>query len=326
MSNMTHFISADDLNNQAPQFIKSDYNETIDFADVSGYTNLYNHVKHINQITNDRIITIGGSDNISVSTIHAMMNKYPDMYVLWIDSYDDLNQSEPAQILLNNDGNNDQNPILFNRENFLYFGLNEQPQLSGIPFITTSKLNSLGIDKVIDYIQSLIENKKVHICLDMKVHNIVNSDGIYHFQLMKLLTSLWNNVCSLDIVEFDKPLVSVIQSMILKLCDIKGKRVNLFSEDSWFLVYRPLEQTDPEMDIGWYILRGLSVEQTNDILSKITDDQIITLKIDNEEYLITKTTVNEQNDKTYFSSTTIHDVVLFPDEKIYMIPELINKI
>lgn len=324
----TYFISADDLKNDAPTFIKSNYDETIQFNDVSGYTSLYNHIKSLNESPQiKRIITVGGSDNISVSTVHAMMHKYPDMHVLWIDCNDDLGPSEPAQILLDNHKTTEaMTPILFDRTKFMYCGLTEQPKISGVPFITPTKIKTLGIDKIVDYIQSVIENRKVHVCLDMKVHNIVNPEGLYHFQIMRILSTLWNNICSLDIVEFDKSLVSVIQNMILKLCNLKEKRVNLFSEDSWFLVYRPLEQTDPELDAGWYILRGLSIEQSNDILSKIGDDEIITLEIDDEEYLVTKTTVNEQNERTYFSSSTIHDVVLFPDEKVYMVPELINKI
>ena len=61
----------------------------------------------------------------------------------------------------------------------------------------------------------------------------------------------------------------------------------------------------------------------------IIDDNIINLVYDEtdgyeKEVMITTTSVNEQNEKSYYTAETINDVVLFPQEKVCMCFELVN--
>ena len=147
------------------------------------------------------------------------------------------------------------------------------------------------------------------------------------------------NIVALDIVEFN-PMIGnrkdveatkdIIKYILKIIFDIKEKRINLFSEYTPFLIYRPIEQIDYETDIGWYILRGMNFQQREELINLIPDDSIITLDIDlndngiEETFLITKTTINEQDEKSYFAASTIEDTTLFPQEKAFMCFELIN--
>lgn len=115
-----------------------------------------------------------------------------------------------------------------------------------------------------------------------------------------------------------------VVNILVNQLGVSKNTVNIFSESSYFLVYRPLEQEDPETDYGWYILRGLSVQDSEDVLKCIEEDEIKNIVIDNEDYLVAKTNVEEQNSKTYYHSTDVYDVVLYPDEKKAMMFELIN--
>jgi|SaaInlStandDraft_3_1057020.scaffolds.fasta_scaffold11938_3 hypothetical protein len=115
-----------------------------------------------------------------------------------------------------------------------------------------------------------------------------------------------------------------VQNCISWVLNKKQKNINIFSEDSTFLIYRPREQTNKETDIGWYIMRGMTLEQRNELSKRITDDEIISKDIEGTEYYITKTSVNYQNSNLYYTAKTIFDTVLFPQEKESMVFELIN--
>jgi hypothetical protein len=142
----------------------------------------------------------------------------------------------------------------------------------------------------------------------------------------------------MDIVEFN-PLVGsnndskitreTIRYILTKTFDLKEKSINIFSEDSKFLIFRPIEQTDPITDIGWYILRGLPLKEREELIKFVPDDTIITIDLDNDDgksetYYVTKTDMNEQNLKSYCTSSSIQDTTLFPEEKVSMCFELLN--
>jgi hypothetical protein len=98
-----------------------------------------------------------------------------------------------------------------------------------------------------------------------------------------------------------------------------------------------------EEDYGWYILRNIGKEDTEQLISYITDNNIITMTIELEkdfdkeekdkeeleteevDVIITTTTMNEQFEKSYFGCHRIEDMCLFPIEKAMMGFELLNK-
>ena len=60
------------------------------------------------------------------------------------------------------------------------------------------------------------------------------------------------------------------------------------------------------------------------LIDEDNDDHIISLEIDSEDVLISVTTVLEQQEKTYYATSSIYDCTLFPEEKVDMVFELLN--
>ena len=68
-----------------------------------------------------------------------------------------------------------------------------------------------------------------------------------------------------------------------------------------------------------------SIDIKNDILGKIDNDSIIILDIEeNVQIMVSSTTIYEQNEKCYYTSTSYKDCTLYPDEKMAMMFELVN--
>ena len=287
-----------------------------------------------------------------------------DLMVLWIDANPDLfdfnssinkNLDEMAAASLVGlcETYFVKNKLPVDINQLIYYGLvDDKDNLElvkelRIPHFTNKKINSINIKDIIDSVKSMIGNKPLHVVLDMKVfHNMIvksvfpeNPDGLELNKVTKVLEAVKENIVALDIVEFN-PMIGnrkdveatkdIIKYLLKIIFDIKEKRINLFSEYTPFLIYRPIEQIDYETDIGWYILRGMNFQQREELINLIPDDSIITLDIDlndngiEETFLITKTTINEQDEKSYFAASTIEDTTLFPQEKAFMCFELIN--
>ena len=109
---------------------------------------------------------------------------------------------------------------------------------------------------------------------------------------------------------------------------MKEKKINIFNESSKFLIFRPLEQLSV-MDLGWFILKGTSLELREEIIKCISDDTIQSLDIDldgkHETVMITTTTMSEQEQLSFYDpNLKISDGVLFPAQKLYMAFELLN--
>ncbi|MCJ7636152.1 MAG: arginase family protein [Nitrososphaeraceae archaeon] len=327
-----------------------------------GYNLLYSHIsKYLKDNPNDKIITIGGDNSISAGSIPAINERYgKDLIILWIDSSPDINDfitsttkklnEMPVASILGLCGDKftkSKTDVLPNQ--IIYFGLNEDDdQLEivrnkQIPFFTNKKINSIGCDDIVQMIKTMIGKRPVHVSLDMKVfHKDIikcvippNNRGLDISNIEKLLLALKSNIVSMDISEFNpeidktenniKVTRELIRYLLIKTFDMKEKSINIFTEDSQFLIFRPLEQEeDPEADIGWYILRGIDLETKEELLNNIKDDNIITIDIDDETYLVTKTTMNEQNEISYYTAHSINDAVLFPQEKALMMFELVN--
>lgn len=288
-----------------------------------------------------------------------------DLMVLWLDCFPDifdfntsvtkdLNEMPVASLLGFTDNAFTSQKLLMKPEQFIFYGLldeNDNLELIKelhIPYFSVNKINKTNDDLIINGIKRIIGDKPLHISLDMKVFDssIVpcvippNNKGLSYEKVLKLITSLKKNIVSMDIVEFNplkgnklqvKNTRELIRNILIKTFEIKTKSINIFTEQSEFLIFRPFDQFDGETDndIGWYILRGICIKQKEELLKLVGNDNITTIDLEDEDdglttYLVTKTTMEEQNKKTYFTALTINDITLFPEEKKLMGFELIN--
>lgn len=146
--------------------------------------------------------------------------------------------------------------------------------------------------------------------------------------------------------------IETITKIYSKIFDMKEYNINIYNEYSRFLIFKPIEELCIESDIikndiienvyiendiieinkigdnyGWYILRNIPNQE--DIFKEIDNDsiKIITINENNNDIniMITSTTIDEQNQKCYYTVTSYTDCTLYPDEKISMMFELINK-
>lgn len=289
-----------------------------------------------------------------------------DLVVLWIDASPDiddfatsiskdLNEMPCASILGLCDSKFTKHKLNLWKTQLIYFGLTDKEHLEllnthEIKYFTAHKittLNQVNPSILINTIQDIIGDKPVHVSLDMGVFhkdivkcvhrkdNDINNLGLQIQDVEGLLLSLKTNIVSMDICEFN-PLIGsnhdvgitkdLIRYLLKKIFDIKEKSINVFTEDSKFLIYRPLVQEDPESDIGWFILRGIELEKREELMHIIPDDTIISVDIDDDEYLVTKTTITEQNMVSYYTATTINDTALYPQEKACMMFELVTPV
>lgn len=284
-------------------------------------------------------------DHITSDLIVLYIDAFPDLYDFNTSTNKDLNEMVAASLLGFCGTSFTQSKLLLKPEQFIYYGLiNDNDDMVnelGMPYLSAKKINMLGIDDSMNAIKEMIKNKPVHVTLDMKVFNSsitqsvipLNDKGLSLEQVEKLLIGIKNNIVSCDISEFNPCVGSPesirvtresIRYLLARTFDMKEKSINIFTEDSQFLIYRPIEQENPYADIGWYILKELDMNTRNEFINQIENDDIKIIEIEGEEYFITKTTMNEQYGKSYYSAKTINDTVLFPEEKISMCFELLN--
>ena len=241
------------------------------------------------------------------------------------------------------------NKLLLDTDQILYIGLlNEETDLVSeynLNFITLKKINQIGIDNTINIIKNLFGDDPIHISLDMKtlkkcyapttMNTLINNEnGLELDDLLKIFTCIKDQVVSLDITEFNPYITKyandiyttkqTIHKCLVTLFDIKEKNINIFNEFSEFIIFRPATQIDNISDNGWYIMRGMTLKERDELIKKIPDGKMIAINIDNKEYYIAKTNMNEQNNKSIYTTNTIEDFVLFPDEKKDMCFELLN--
>jgi len=299
------------------------------------------------------VTTIGGDHSISVATISALNEKYENLMILYIDPYTDVDNygTGGLDLVVNSVLMGHIKPHfieakkLVDCSQYIFFGLDKDAEMDIIdpstPYFTLEKIrDQLGIDRCVDVIKSIIKDRPLYVSLDAKIFDktIAPStdegpeSGLMEEDIKKLLIGIKESIVGMDITEYNPHIGSIIDSKktreLLRRCliyafDIQEKSINCFNEDSEFLIYRPLSQEHP-LDTGWLILRGMSILQKEEILKTIETDQIINLIIDGEDYLITKTTMNEQYQKTCYGMPTVNEAILFPSEKEAMCFEMIN--
>lgn len=327
-----------------------------------GYEILYKHIKEYS-LKNplDKIITIGGNNSISSATIAAMNDKYmthmgdiceSSLRIIWFDMFPDIKT---------NTINLDEvsissliglyNPTLVNHKllikpsQIMYIGLTDDEDITlvneyGIEYYTTFKIKQIGINSILPLIRDFIEDNPVHIAIDMKVFDKTicpsvfpqNTDGLTENDIMSVLDVVNKNIVSMDITEFNpfvqtqacsKKTRELARRCLVSAFSINEKTINIYNEDSRFLIYRPSLQSSID-DYGWYLMSNIPLKIKNEIIKNIDSDIIISVELDDEEFLATTTTISEQNNKSYYGTMKITDTTLFPAEKIYMPFELIN--
>jgi len=267
--------------------------------------------------------------------------------------------------------------IRHNEKNVIYFGVDTELitretqnylDTTISPYYTIQKIKEREIGKILINIKKMItgHNIKMHLIIDLRIIDkdcapcvkriTTQSNYLNINEINEMITELKSSIWYIDCLGFDykmndstgryAKLTSEMCRMILRnTFDIKDKTVNIFTEDSRFLIYRPVKQiyntyTDKkqdayEADIGWYILRFLTLAQREellknlDLIDKVIRIPIDSLKDENEnpmEVYITSTSINEQNKKSFHACSSIFDYCLFPQEKVSMMPELLNTI
>jgi arginase family enzyme len=328
-----------------------------------GYTTLHKYIyEYVLKNQNDKIITIGGDHSISASTISAInevyinKNKVSDLKVIWFDIFPDIHNFISSNTKNLNDmamssllGQCDppfvkHTPI--KPEQIMCIGLQKTSDLDildeyGIKYITIDKIKQIGVESILPIINMFVGDSPVHISLDMKVFDEsfapsterYSKEGLMLNDITKIINKIKQNVVALDLTEYNpyiggptdsKKTREVARQVLIDTFDVKQNSINIFNENSEFLIYRPSAKKDTDTDYGWYFLANMSMEQRNEIMKELDKDSIMPIKIDDEYYLITKTTMDEQNNKSYYTCNAIRDTVMFPEEKKSMCFELLN--
>lgn len=178
-------------------------------------------------------------------------------------------------------------------------------------------------------------------------------DG-FTIQEIKTLFNIFKklNIVGLDITGFNlkentpdvslKITINSAQLALTELLQLKQKKINLFNKYTKIVICKPISENiiylnntanldcddvdnvtmkdneDEEMNIGWFIMRGLSTDLKEQLITKIdeNDDKIISFNIDGEKMYISYTTIEEQEGKSYYASNSIKDRVLTAGEKV----------
>jgi arginase family enzyme len=251
-------------------------------------------------------------------------------------------------------------------EQITFFGLNESiiddyskenlKQLN-CSYYNLKTLRKKGLTDVLNNIILRYNNSDdpVMVCIDLSVMNTMtcpcvyrgdykNKGGLNHeeiYKVIKLLKNI-NNLVGLCITGYNFSLItdnnikqscdmltsSIIREIITNLTDIKEKSINIFDEDTYFLIWR---RVNNHHDYGWYILRNCPLNIREQIIqTRLLDsdtiilDRILDENGSNMDVMITKTNIKEQQLKTYHGGGTYTDCILFPEEKKSMMFELVN--
>lgn len=206
-----------------------------------------------------------------------------------------------------------------------------------------------NLEKILKLIRTNIDSDPVFIDFDLSVldqslsplclrhpEELQNPDisvNITNSQLKLILKYLSElNICGLNISGFcvdfndttmvNRIQIEVIQQIYGSILKIKEKKINIYNENSRFLIFKPKQEIFDEIDqIGWYIMRNLDSDLKEKLLEDIKDGEIIQIQIEDDDnikrdILISVTTLADQNELSYYLAEDYSDKRLYPDEKI----------
>jgi arginase family enzyme len=246
-------------------------------------------------------------------------------------------------------------------EDILDNEINDRLNNFGLENFSIQIMRKKNIKKIVDSIVENIEDNPAHIVIDLccmnkriapsvfRQNNPDNGDGFSLDEIEIIIDSLkrLTNICGIDIVGYNfgtkkevdknKSILTqdniltchVIETILSRFIEIKRKSVNIVNESTKFIIWREINEPDP---IGWNILRGISAEQTQIFIEMINEGvSIIDIPNDSndpdepkERAFVAVTTMEEQNNRSYYFSDNFRDHCLFPDEKTIMLLELMN--
>jgi len=288
--------------------------------------------EHIKQIAvNQKIVIISEDTNLSSITSNAY-TKLVDSITVYVST----------------------NPISMEKTETIYFGIDKDMVSEKLETnITFEKIKQIGLMKACKIIKNMCSGRNIHLSIDLRsldptiapsVKRQSSCTKYLSLEDIKIIIKEFHaSVSYLDILGFDESLDDsrfkytkvtgeICKLIIRNIFDINEKSMNIFTEDSRFLIYRPVKQLF-EDDKGWYIVRFLTLQE-REIYLKYLIDNVITITIDNTindneinkelEVYVTSTSMQEQNSKSFYAAKSIYDYCLFPVEKLSMTFELLN--
>jgi arginase family enzyme len=288
------------------------------------------------------------------------INSCPDLAVKSYTHYQDFVNSVMADVIGITPTTFNMHRVNQSPDNVYFIGIDE----SILPdeqdaLITKYNMNSFsfqtmqkkGVDKVMEYVIQQCKFDDVHVVINLasmasgyapsvyREHKSKN--GFDYDQMLCIVRALkkLEKLNSVDITGYNfglKPdkekhhiantlTVRVIDTIINSLIDLKQKSINIFDEESRFLIWKRLDDKDP---VGWLILRGMGLGEKEELIKAIDDDRIITVPINDEDEVydafVTTTTMKEQQEKSYYTAMNVYDCCLYPGEKLNMLFELLN--
>ena len=277
-------------------------------------------------------------------------------------------QTLAKSILSNVFGSNDvsftRHKFIPSPQNLILLGLNdsliycdeiEKLNNDNVTHFTLSQIRKKGIAKILEHLQEIIGDDPVYFVYDLSVMSAVFTPAVFRFvDKTKNLEEQVDGLSDSEIISifkaFDKCKIVGLditgynlkkdmpekQLMITSYCAklplihllrIKEKKINVFNNDTKFLIFRSRHQEN-EKDIGWYILKGASIEFEEKVIKELelSDNNISIFMLDEETPIyVSTTTVAEQKAKSFYTATSIHDCALVPEEEQTMIFFLMAK-
>ena len=279
-------------------------------------------------------------------------------------SIKNLNNSLISNLLCISEPSFTNSNLILDPQQFLLVGINEhlvdESQLEDaisldVSFLTLKNIRKKGIENTVKYINNFIDGQPYMIVYDMAVASLDTAPCVSRFltpdihtikkeylngftvsELTCIFSTLNSNkLAGIDITGYDFrinkneiPYRITCESAripLSKLLHVKEKKINIFNENTRFLIYKPMKDTH------WRILNSIPIELREQIMQNIDDDTITTIEIDlnddgNEEYIfISTTTMNEQHAmSSYDNQLDITKCVLYPEEKVSMMFTLLN--
>lgn len=275
-----------------------------------------------------------------------------------------LAKSVLSNVFCSNDVSFTRHKFVPSPQNIILLGLNdslicsdeiEKLNNDNVVHFTLSQIRKKGIDNILEHLQEIIGDDPVYFVYDMSVISAIFAPAIFRFvdktrsleeQIDGLsdseITSIFKafekfKIVGLDIMGYNlKKDMPEKQLMITSYCaklplihllKIKEKKINVFNNDTKFLIFRPRHQEN-NRDIGWYILKGASIEFEEKVIKELEliDDNISIFMLDSETPIYVSTTsVAEQKAKSFYTATSIHDCALIPEEEQTMILYMMTK-
>ncbi|VBB17826.1 hypothetical protein YASMINEVIRUS_289 [Yasminevirus sp. GU-2018] len=236
----------------------------------------------------------------------------PDVSTQKYDNYDSFRESVLSDAMGLNDESFSLHRVDIPPENITIMGVDDKNiddaqegivKKYNIDMFSSRHMRKKGIVKFMKRVLDSVENDDVHVVIDLScmqqkyapssIRNDTDKKAGFDFDEMRVIMNSLKNLKKLNGVDItgynfgsrkDKNkhhvsniiTVKTIEMMVSSVIVLKQKSINIFNENSKFLIWRKVQDTDP---IGWYILRGISLQDREQFIEAIGDGQIVTITI-----------------------------------------------